>query len=138
MRDIKFENVITHLYEVFPDLYLGFNQRSKELYGERLAHVVYGSVLVEYVDLLADELDRPNSAFDDTRLKEIFDLIEELSGSDDIETVRLVETGFLEGLYAGKKGLKRFVAFMGPKTQYLIPGGLSGNGDGKGVRILFP
>lgn len=121
MPSVKVEDVIDRLYDCVPvEVRLHFKQRSKELYGEGLAHVVYGSVLVEYLDLLADERELQGTAISDRQLKEIFRLIEELSGSDDFETVCLVQTGFLEGLMVGKKGLKAFADYMGPRTKNLV------------------
>jgi len=119
MANVQFENVITYLYEAFPDVRPHFEQKSKELYGEGLPHVVYGSVLVEYLNSLADQIGGENHAISDKRLKEVFGLIEELSESKDFETVCLVKTSVIEGVLGEKNGLKRFAAYMGPITRKL-------------------
>ena len=121
MASVKYENVIAHLYEAFPDVQPHFEQRLKELYGVGLPHVLYGSVLVEYLNSLADEIGQQNDAISEKRLKDVFGQIEELSGSDDFETVCLVKTSVMEGLLKGKSGLRRFTGYMGPITKKLLP-----------------
>ena len=121
MANVAYENAIAYLYDRLPDLQSHFKQRSKELYGEGLPHVVYGSVLVEYLESLADKIERQNDLFSDERLKDVFKHIEELSKSDDVKTIYLVKTGFMEGLSSGKKGLNPFAAYMGPETMKLAP-----------------
>jgi hypothetical protein len=112
MANVEYENVITSLYEALPDLQGPFEKRSKELYGHGLPHIVYGSVLVEYVESLADNVELPDDEVSDKRLKRVFGFIEELSGSDDSETIYLVQTGFLEGLAGLSSGLQRFATYM--------------------------
>src|SRR5262245_21726248 len=119
MANVEYANVITHLYETLPYVRLHFEERSKELYGDNLPHVVYGSVLVEYLNSLAEGIGGQNHAICDGRLKEAFGLIEELSGSEDFETVCLVKTGVIEGVLGQKKGLERFAAYLGPITRKL-------------------
>ena len=104
-----------------PDVQPHFEQRLKELYGVGLPHVLYGSVLVEYLNSLADEIGQQNDAISEKRLKDVFGQIEELSGSDDFETVCLVKTSVMEGLLKGKSGLRRFTGYMGPITKKLLP-----------------
>lgn len=121
MANIAYENVIAYLFDALPDVQPQFIQRSRELYGQGLPHIVYGSVLVEYVYALVDKVERQDDHIANKRLNEVFKIIEELSESDDFETICLVKASFLEGLSSGKKGLKPFAAYMGPETTKLAP-----------------
>ena len=115
----KYENAITCLYEVVPDVRTYFEKRSKELCGEGNEHVVYGSVLVEYINSLVDGVGGENGPHCESRLKELFRFVEELSMSEDFETICLIETGFIEGLLCRKNGLERFAIYMKPTTRML-------------------
>jgi hypothetical protein len=119
MADVKYSDAIAYLFSTFPELQSTFERRAKELYGEGLPDIVYGSVFVEYLNSLADELGGTTHAVSDESLRKGFRLIEELSDSTDFETVCLAEVSVIEGLLGDKGGLERFAPLMGPKTRQL-------------------
>ncbi len=122
MADVQYSNVIAHLLQVLPDIRQLYEKRSAELYADCNPHVVYGSILVEYIDSIANGLVGPNHALNDQRLKEAFQLIEELSASSDFESRCLAETSVLEALLGEKGGLERFAPYMRSETKKLARG----------------
>ena len=122
MSGLPYSNVIARLLQVLPDIRGYYGHRSTELYAEGNPHVVYGSILVEYIESLMKALGRPDQATADRMLREAFNLIEELSSSSDFETRCLAETSVLEALLGERAGLERFAPYMGPETKNLARG----------------
>jgi len=119
MTDIKYSQVNKYLLDVLPTIRQHFENAISALYAHDNPHVVYGSILVEYINSLANELGGPNHIVSDRVLRDCFRLIEELSASSDFETRCLVETSVVEGLFSEKDGLQRFAPYMGVETKKL-------------------
>jgi hypothetical protein len=120
MSQIRYSEVVAHLLEALPEIRRYYEKRSVELYANGNAHVVYGSILVEYISALANDL------FDHDKSNEIlikaFDFIERLASSTDFEVQCLIETSVLEALLGEKGGLDRFAEYMGSETKRLAQG----------------
>jgi len=84
-----------------------------------LPHVVYGSILGEYADELAEKLVREKSEVTARLLDRVFVLIEQLSASSDFEVRCVAEASFLEHILGEAGGQQRFDKYMGPETKKL-------------------
>jgi hypothetical protein len=122
MIDLPYSSVIARLFEAIPDIREYYAQRSSELYAEGNPHVVYGSILVDYIDAASKRLEGLQHDASDQQLRQAFDLIEQLSVSSDFETRCLAETSVLEALLGEKDGIRRFAPYMGPETKALARG----------------
>lgn len=116
---VKYSEAIDHLLRSSTEIRRFYDARAREFYAFDNPHVVYGSILVEYVNSLMGELDARSRGSLDGRLKNIFGLIEELALSPDFAVRCLIETGFLEGLLREEGDLDRFSPHMGPATKAL-------------------
>jgi hypothetical protein len=118
MPNVRYADVISYLFEQLPNVRQDFERRAKQLYGDGLPHVLYGSVLTEYVEDLLGRLEGPAGEDAKKTLHKIFSLLEVLCSSDDFDTRCLVETGVLESLLLSEKDqFNSLKSFMGPKTK---------------------
>ncbi len=117
MPTVQYSQAVDLLFETLTEMRENFQRRSKELYGENLPQVIYGSVLPEHVELLSTQLSSSNKKNVENILNKIFDLLEIMCLDGDFETRSLVETGFLESLLLGNKDqFEDFRRYMGPET----------------------
>jgi hypothetical protein len=119
MADLQYSDVIPRLLQALPDIRGYYEKRCPELYAENNPYVIYGFILVEYMNGLAAKLGGPRPDTSERMLRDAFGLIEELSASSDFQTRCLAETGVLEALLGEKGGLEQFAAYMGPETKKL-------------------
>lgn len=119
MHELTYSNAVDYLLQSLPEFRPYYDDRARELYAFDNPHVVYGSILVEYIESiargLAEQFNKPN----DQLIRSTFAIIENLSSSHDFEVRCLIETGFLEALLKGKGDLKRFSPYMGLATREL-------------------
>jgi hypothetical protein len=120
MRDLPYSAVISRLLESLPEIQPYYDGRVKEaFYAEGIPDVIYGSILVEYLNQLAEALEMSqdsSSRAAEQSLKRAFDLLEELAASSDFETRCIVEVSVMEGLLPSRSDFRRFRPYMGPKT----------------------
>ena len=119
MVRLRYAEAIDYLLESLPQIQQYYSKRSAQLYADKNPHVVYGSILVEFLNEFAREVTGPTREIADSILKAAFRTIEALSASNDFELRYLVKTSVLEGLLGEKGGLESFAPFMHHETKKL-------------------
>jgi hypothetical protein len=117
VKEVAYSSVISRLLETVPGIRGHYEKRLPELYAVDNPHVIYGSILPEYVDQLLARREQGNG---DTELRSAFALIEILASNGDFEARCLVETSVLEALLLDEQD--RFPVIhplMGPETKKL-------------------
>ena len=117
MKDVSFENAISYLLQQIPEIRDFYERRCVELYAQGLADVVFGSILVEYLTITADEGADSEADSAANTITRIFEMIEDLATSSDFNTRCLVEVSVLESILGEEGGLKRFGSYMGRQTR---------------------
>jgi hypothetical protein len=119
MPNVPYSEVIPYLLEALPSIRQHYERTAAGLYAENNPHVVFGSILVEYIQDLARARSGEHDENSEDELNMSFSLLENMASSSDPETIWLIETSVLEGLLGEKGGLESFAPYMGPATREL-------------------
>jgi len=119
MDDLFHADPIEFLLERLPAIRDVYSLRAPMLYAHGNPHVVYGSILVDFLHSLAAARSEANRAETDSILFRAFNLIDYLSSSEQIEFQNLAETSVLEGLLGERGGMEQFAPYMGSATKRL-------------------
>lgn len=117
MTNVSYSAVVSRLLYVIPEIRSEYEEEEARWGGDQPpAHIVYGSVFPKFINrIISEEPENGKKELSDI-VNRAFDLIEELTNSDDFETRCVVEASVLESLLGAPGGWDRFSHLFRPST----------------------